>query len=127
MRDLDTLRLELGHLRDQVMGIDHHTVADDRQFAWTNNSRRQQRELVDFAIDHESVAGVVAALEAHHNVSLDRQPIDHVAFAFVAPLGADHYHVRHRSSLTTPADRHANRLATKAPTAHTRPRLFPHL
>jgi hypothetical protein len=44
------------------------------------------------------VAGVVAALEAHDNVGALRQPVDDLAFALVAPLGADHHHVRHLES-----------------------------
>ena len=45
--------------------------------------------------DHERVPGVMAALEAHHHVGAARQPIDNLALAFVAPLGADDGDVGH--------------------------------
>ena len=41
------------------------------------------------------MTGVMAALEAHDHVGALRQPIDDLAFAFVAPLGADHNHIGH--------------------------------
>ncbi len=55
--------------------------------------------LKTVAVDDQRVAGIVAALEAHHDVGLVRQPVDDLALALVAPLGADHHHVRHRSRL----------------------------
>ena len=42
------------------------------------------------AVDHERVAGVVTALEAHHRGGALGEQIDDLALAFVAPLGADH-------------------------------------
>jgi hypothetical protein len=36
------------------------------------------------------VAGVVPALEAHHDVGAAGKPVDDLALAFIAPLGADH-------------------------------------
>ena len=62
----------------------------------------QQRELIDIVVDDERMAGVMAALKAHHDVGLDRQPIDDLALAFVAPLGADHHHIRHRTYRLAP-------------------------
>jgi hypothetical protein len=45
------------------------------------------------------VASIVAALEADHHVRAAGEPIDDLAFAFVAPLGADDGHVTHEKSL----------------------------
>ena len=56
---------------------------------------RKQRELVGLVADDERVAGVVAALEAHDHVGAARQPVDDLALAFVAPLGADDGDVSH--------------------------------
>src|SRR5207344_536699 len=41
------------------------------------------------AADHQRVAGVVAALEADHALRAVGQPVDDLALALVAPLGAD--------------------------------------
>ena len=90
-------------LVEQRPGIDHDAVADDRELA-LHHARRQQRELVGVVADHDGVAGVVAALEAHHHVGAVGQPVDDLALALVAPLGADHRDVGHGlSDLTCPA------------------------
>ncbi len=75
--------------------IDHHAVADHAELAFTHHARRQQRKLVGLVADDQRVAGVVAALEAHHDVGPLRQPVDDLAFALVAPLGADYDDVCH--------------------------------
>src|ERR1700690_799215 len=41
------------------------------------------------------MAGVVAALETHHHIGTLGQPIDDLAFALVAPLGAHHGDIGH--------------------------------
>src|SRR5262249_18077099 len=41
------------------------------------------------------MAGVVAALEAHDDVGLFRQPVDDLALPFVTPLGADDDNISH--------------------------------
>src|SRR5690606_40901263 len=45
------------------------------------------------AIDHQRVAGVVAALEAGHGGHQVGEQIDDLALAFVTPLGAQHNYV----------------------------------
>ena len=64
-----------------------------------HHAGRQQRQLVGDAVDDQRMAGIVAALEAHDDVGLLGQPVDDLAFAFVAPLGSDHHDIRHRGSL----------------------------
>ena len=84
---------DLVDLGQQRLGVDHDAVADDAELA-AHQARRQQRELVGLVADHQRVAGVVAALEAHHDVGAAGEPVHHLAFALVAPLGADHGDVR---------------------------------
>ena len=93
-RDLESGRAEPRDFLDQRPGIDHHAVADDRALA-LDHARRQQRELVGLVADHDGVAGIVAALEAHHHLGPVGEPVDDLAFAFVAPLGADHRDIGH--------------------------------
>src|SRR4030088_216512 len=45
------------------------------------------------------MAGIVAALEAHDDVGLLRQPVDDLALPFVAPLGADDDDIGHFESI----------------------------
>jgi hypothetical protein len=75
-------------------GVHHHAIADDGALA-LHHARRQQRELVGLVADHDGVAGIVAALEPHHDVGAVGEPVDDLAFAFVAPLSADHGDVGH--------------------------------
>ena len=58
---------------------------------------RQQRQLVGLVADDQRMAGVVAALEPHHDIGAAGQPVHHLALALVAPLGADHRDIRHAS------------------------------
>ena len=62
---------------------------------WPHDAGRQQRELVGDAVDDQRVAGIVAALEAHDDIGALRQPVDDLALALIAPLGADHRDIRH--------------------------------
>ena len=97
-RHLDALFADRVDLVDQRPRIDDDAVADDRQFARPHHARRQQAQLVFDIADDEGVAGIVAALKAHHDVGPLRQPVDDLALAFVAPLGADHGDITHRAS-----------------------------
>jgi hypothetical protein len=50
-------------------------------------------ELVDLIAHHQRMAGVVPALEAHDGIRAAGQPIDDLALALIAPLGANHGYV----------------------------------
>ena len=87
--------LDLGDLVGERPGIDHDAVADHRELALAHHAGGKQRELIGGAVDHQRVAGIVAALEAHHDIGTLGQPIDDLALAFVAPLGADDHDIGH--------------------------------
>ena len=87
-RDFDALLADALNLGFERPRIEHDAIADDRRRA-ADDAARQQRELVGLVSHDERVAGVVAALEADHHVGAARQPVDDLALAFVAPLGAD--------------------------------------
>ncbi len=93
--DGHALPSQLGDFIEERLRIDHHAVADDRKLGRPQDARRQQRQLVGFAVDDQRVAGIVAALEAHDDVSLLRQPVDDLALPLVAPLGADDDNIGH--------------------------------
>ena len=85
-------------LVQEMPGVDHDAGADDRDLARPHHAGGQQRQLVGLVADDQGVAGIVPALEAHHDLRALRQPIDDLALALVAPLGADHRDVRHFSA-----------------------------
>jgi hypothetical protein len=78
--------------------VDDDAVAENRELALAYHARGKEGELVDLVADHQGMPGVVAALEADDNVSPLREPVDNLALAFVAPLGAYHNHICHVSS-----------------------------
>ncbi len=84
--------LDLGQQRP---GIDHHAIADDRELALAHDAGGQQAQLVGDVADDQRVAGIVAALEADHDIGALRQPVDDLALALVAPLGADDGDIGH--------------------------------
>ncbi len=93
--DGDALTSQFRDFIEERLRIDNDAVADDRELRRPQHAGGQQRQLVGFAVDDQSVAGIVAPLEAHDDVSLLRQPVDNLALPFVAPLGADDDDIGH--------------------------------
>ena len=91
------LRLEHVELGDQHRGIDDHAVADHRRDVRVEHAARHELEREHLAVDHDAVAGVVAALVAHDELALLRQVVGEAALALVAPLGADDHRARHKT------------------------------
>src|SRR3546814_7181824 len=58
--------LQLADLLDQRRRREHHAVADQAQRVVAQDARGDQVQHGLLAADHQRVAGVVAALEAHH-------------------------------------------------------------
>ncbi len=91
----DGFGLEIGELFEQHGRVDDHAVADHIDRAWVEDARRHDVQLELAVLVQDGVAGVVAPAIADHQACLVGQQIDNVAFAFVAPLGADHSDDRH--------------------------------
>jgi hypothetical protein len=73
------------------MDIQHDAVADEATDPVTNDPRGNQIELVDLVADNQRVAGVVTTLKTNDTSGMIGQPVDDLALALVAPLGAhDH-------------------------------------
>ena len=75
--------------------VDHHAVADHRELAAAHHAGRQQAQLVLDAVHHQRVASVVSTLKAHHDIGPAGEPVDDLALALVAPLGAHDRDVAH--------------------------------
>ena len=86
---------ELGQLLLQRPGIDDHPVAHHAQDPGMQDARRDEMEDELLLAHLDGVAGVVAAVEAGHDLDLLREEVHDLAFAFVAPLGAGHHDVGH--------------------------------
>src|SRR5690606_7047488 len=77
--------------------VDNDPVANDRHLAAAHDTRGQQAELVDLAVDDERMARVMAALKAHDHIGALGQPVNNLALALVTPLGTNHRHVSHNN------------------------------
>src|SRR5688572_9240416 len=89
------LGLESVNLLDQNLRINHHAVADHAQLIWMQRPGRNEMQYGLFAVHHQGVTGVVAALEADDDIGVAGKKIDDFAFTFVAPLGSDDCYVGH--------------------------------
>ena len=69
--------------------VDDDAVADDRRAARGEDAAGQQVQGVLLVADDDRVAGVVAAVELHDVVDAAAEEVGRLAFALVAPLGAD--------------------------------------
>ena len=91
----DAGRFQRLDLAQQRRRIDHQAVADHGLLARAQNAARNQLQNELLLADEDRVAGVVAALIARHDVESLGEEIDDLAFALVAPLGAEDDYVSH--------------------------------
>ena len=86
---LDAALFEALDFADECDRVDDDAVGDDALFPCAQDAGGDQVEDEFFFTDLDGVAGVVAALGAHDDVSLPGQHVDDLSFSFIAPLGAD--------------------------------------
>ena len=86
--NVDTAFFQFCNLGDQVMDVEHHAIADIAVDTFAHDPGRDQIELIDVIADNECMTGVVPALETDDTLGVVRQPVDNLAFPFVAPLRA---------------------------------------
>ena len=86
-------------LTEQHAEVDHDAVADDGNDGRREDAARQQVQGVFLVVDHDRVAGVVAAVEPHAVVELLAEQVGGPALTLVAPLGADEHDRGHRDPL----------------------------
>ena len=70
-------------------GIEHHAVADHAAAALAQHAAGNQLQDELLAVDGDRVSGIVAAGIARHDLEALGENVNDLAFAFVAPLGAD--------------------------------------
>ena len=92
-------------LAQHRLGVDDHARPDDVDAVRVQDAGRDELQLILFVVYHNRVAGIVAALAAHDQISLARKNINELALAFVAPLGAENYLTWHRFSFLSSVGR----------------------
>ena len=88
-RAVDALGGQRVDLGQQHPGVDDDAVADHRGDVVVEDAARDQLEGEGLAVDHDGVAGVVAALVADDQVHLLGEEVGELPLALVTPLGAD--------------------------------------
>ena len=118
---VDARLLERAHSSSSACGDTTTPLPMKQATSVAQDARRDQVQHGLLPADDQRVAGVVAALEAHHALGVIGQPVDHLALAFVTPLGADHDYVACHclpaalaSCLQSPARRSSCRRAAPA-------------
>ncbi len=94
-RDVEPLPAHRLDFVEERPGVDDDAIADDRQFAGAHDPRGQQAQLVFDIADDQGMPGIGAALKADDDIGPLGQPVDDLALALVAPLGADHRDIAH--------------------------------
>jgi hypothetical protein len=105
--EVDPAAAQLVDLGREHDGIHDHAVADRAQLAGVEDPRRDQVELERLALADDRVPGVVAALEADHEVGLLGEQVYDLPLPLVAPLGADDHQARHAEGSLGRGLRHA--------------------
>ena len=85
----DALLPDRLELLEEHARVHHHARADQVHGARLQDARGHQVEHRALAVHDEGVPRVVPALEAHHQLGGEREAVDDLALALVAPLGAD--------------------------------------
>ncbi len=83
--------------RLSVTGIDDHTVANEIQFAITENPAWNGMEHMLPPIELERMTGIRPTLKARNDVVLGSQYVHDFSFPFVSPLETEQYVDFHRS------------------------------
>ncbi len=99
VRGVDPPALQRVDLVQQDRGVDDHAVADDVHRGGVQDAARHQPDGEVLVAHHDGVAGVVAALVAHHHVHLGGEDVGQLPLALVAPLGAHDHRAGHEHLL----------------------------
>ena len=89
----DAALLQHGQLFQQGRGREHHAVADETLDVLAQDARGNQVQHRFPAVNDQRMTGVVATLETHHGGRPVGQQIDHLALAFITPLGPDDHDI----------------------------------
>ena len=84
---------------DERRGIHHHARSDDDVLLGAQDAAGNQLENIAVFADDDCMAGIVAAGDARDVIKRARQIVNDLAFAFIAPLRANHYDRFHSETL----------------------------
>ena len=77
------------HLFQQLMRFQYHAVTANALNIVMQDARWNHMQYRFFAVNYQSMTGVVAALKTHYGCDFIGQPIDNLALSFIAPLSTN--------------------------------------
>ena len=89
-REQSTPRSVISASSSEHVQVNNDAVTDDGGDAFGEDSGGQEVQRVLFAVNNDGVSGVVTSVELHDEVGVLAELVSGLAFAFVAPLGAEH-------------------------------------
>ena len=110
----EAVRLERVHLFEEDFGVDNASVADDRLDVRIHDPGGNQVQLQRAPTVNDGVTSVVASLEANDVVEVISDEICDLAFALVAPLGADEHYSSHGVSVSSGRQLHRHTVSAPA-------------
>ena len=87
--DVDAEVAQLPNFAQEGQRVEYNAVADDSLAGWPQNAAGDELENELLAADDDGVSGVVSASVAGHDGKALGEHVDDLAFAFIAPLGAE--------------------------------------
>ena len=82
-------------LLQENLGIHYDAVSNDANLIGVEGPGGNQVQDRFYPVDDERMTGIVAALEAHHEVRVLGKEIDDFPFPLVSPLCSDNRDIRH--------------------------------
>lgn len=93
---VDAALVQPAQLGEQDRRVDNDAVADDRGAPRRQDPGRQEVERILLVADDDRVAGVVAALVAHHVVHGATEQVGGLSLALITPLSTEQHKCGHR-------------------------------
>ena len=102
---------ELFDFTEESFRAKYDAVAEVASHRRVHDSGGNQTQHGLMTINHQCMTGIVAAVKTHHTVNALGEPVDDLAFAFVAPLSANHDNILSHcfvpeNTIKTSNDRH---------------------
>lgn len=88
---VDALFFKVFHFFEKTLWIDDDACADDADRSRVHDAAWHQAQRICFASRYDCMACVVSSLRTYYDVCLRGEIINDLAFAFIAPLGADYH------------------------------------
>ena len=88
---INALCFHAGNFLQNNGRVNDNAIAQNINFVFVQNAGRQKTQFVGYIVNNNGVPCIGTAGITHNGISFLSQVINNLAFAFIAPLGADNY------------------------------------